>query len=321
MILSHALLFALALGVIWILSGFIINAVDRVAKRYRKPGFAVAFFVLGFLTSISELSVAMNASLESVPSVSAGNLVGASIVIFLLIIPLLALFAGKVDLDHTVIWSNLGIALCVIAIPALIALDGVVMRREGFLLLLLYIALIYRLRKKRPFEETVESAVTEVEEELIHSRHATARDILNICGGALLIFFAGNVLVDESVFFTDLANVPASMAGLLVLSIGTNTPELIIAIRSVLSRHTDIAFGDYLGSAAANSVIFGMLPLINGRFFLDQSEFVVSFLVLSVGLTLFFVFARTKNELSRNEGAVMLALYCCFLAFQIYTII
>ncbi|HAI98077.1 TPA: hypothetical protein DCL30_00850 [Candidatus Peribacteria bacterium] len=316
-IFSHALIFALALGVIWILSGFIIGAVDRVADRYHKPGFAVAFFVLGILTSISEISVAVNALFEGVPPVSAGNLIGASIVIFCLIIPLLALLAGKIDLDHTITWGNLVVALCVIAAPTLVALDGDVLPEEGLLLVLLYIALIYYIHKKRPFDETVGNTMSDVRKELIQTRRATAVDFGYIIGGAFLIFLAGNILVDESIFFTNLLSVPASLAGLLVLAIGTNTPELIIAVRSALGRRPDIAFGDYLGSAAANSLIFGFLPLFNGPFLLDTGAFAISFLVLALGLSLFAIFARTKNELSRGEGVILLSLYVSFLSFQI----
>ena len=320
-ITSHALAFLLALSVIWILSGAMIGAVDRVAKRYHKPGFAVAFFVLGMLTSVGEIAVALNATIEHAPQVSSGNLVGASIVIFLLIIPALALFARTVTLDHTMTWGNLLLTLCVVALPPLIALDGEVMRTEGFLVLLLYVALIYRIHKKRPFEETVQDTIEDVREEMMHTRHGTLRDGVYITVGAILIFLAGNVLVDESIFFTNLAHVPSSMAGLLVLSIGTNIPELMIGVRAALSRHSDIAFGDYLGSAAANTLLFSILPLVNGPFSIDTGEFAISFLILSIGLTLFFLFARTKNQLSRGEGAVMLALYLCFVVFQLCTVL
>ncbi|MDD5623698.1 MAG: hypothetical protein PHI23_03240 [Candidatus Peribacteraceae bacterium] len=316
-LLSHTLLFLLALGIIWMISGSIIGAVDRVAKRYHKPKFAVAFFTLGILTSISEISVAFNATLEGVPSVSAGNLVGASIVIFFLIIPLLAICARSIDLDHTIRWSTLLVALCVIAVPSLVALDGVVQRKEGVLLLLLYCALIIRISRKRPLEEMIGGPVTDVHKELISSKYATLRDSLSIGGGAILIFLAGNMLVDESVFFTSLWGVPASLAGLLVLSIGTNTPELILAIRSALSRHTDIAFGDYLGSTAANTVLFSLLPFANGPFTLDIAEFTASFFILTIGLAVFALFARSKNSLSRGEGAALLLFYICFLIAQI----
>ncbi len=51
--MTHILIFLLSSAVIWFLSGMLVDATERVASRFNKPGFAVAFFVLGFLTSIS----------------------------------------------------------------------------------------------------------------------------------------------------------------------------------------------------------------------------------------------------------------------------
>ncbi len=317
MLFTHALSFFLALGVIWILSGTVIAAVDRVAHRYDKPGFAVAFFVLGFMTTIGEMSVAFNSTLKGIPQVSAGNLVGASIVIFLLIIPLLAVFSGGISLSNALSPGNLLHTLAIILLPALVTVDGIVLPQEGLLILLVYVTLLYRLRKKRSFEETVEETVAEVREEITHKRRATLIDLVHITLAAVIIFIAGNLLVEESIFFTTRWGVPVSIAGLLVLSIGTNVPELIIAIRSVLSRHADIAFGDYLGSSAANAVLFGLLAIVNGTFAVHQGEFVISFLVLLLGLVLFLLFARSHDVLSRREGMVMCAVYACFLAAQI----
>jgi cation:H+ antiporter len=317
MLFNHAFLFFLALSIIWILSGSVISAVDRVARRYEKPGFAVAFFVLGFMTTIGEMSVAFNSTIKGIPQVSAGNLIGASIVIFLLIIPLLAIFSKGISLSNAMTNSNLLLTLSIILLPALVTFDGMVSPQEGLLIILLYIALIYRIRKKHSFETTVESTIAEVREAITHKRRATAIDLLHITGAAVVIFLAGNVLVEKSVFFTTLWGVPASVAGLLVLSIGTNVPELIIAVRSVLLRHADIAFGDYLGSGAANSLLFGILALANGTFLVHQGEFLISLGILLLGLILFLVFARSKEELSRKEGIIMSAVYVCFLVGHI----
>lgn len=317
----HSLRFLIAFGIVWFIAGAIIGAVDRIAKRGNKSGFTVAFFVLGIMTSISEISVAFNATIEDVPSVSAGNLIGASVVIFFLIIPLLAICASSINLDHAIPWKTLVLALCVVAAPAFAALDGVILGWEGIVLLMFYAVLMLHIRKKQSVEQAIETTATDVRRVLAQGKHAVLFDALAILGGAVLIFAAGRVLVDESVYFSALLGVPASLAGLLVLSIGTNTPELILAVRSVLSRHTDIAFGDYLGSAAANTLIFGFLPLMNGQFTLDTAEFITGFVVLTFGLMLFALFARTKNSLSRGEGIVLLLLYMCFVAVQIGTVL
>jgi len=57
----------------------------------------------------------------------------------------------------------------------------------------------------------------------------------------------------------------------LFLSVGTNLLELSITITSIWKKHKEVAFGDYLGSAAANTFLFGVLTLM--AFFGDRNSF------------------------------------------------
>lgn len=316
-IFTHALSFLLATSVIWFLSGILIDATDTVAKRYHKPGFAVAFFVLGFLTSISEISVATNATLQGIPQVSAGNLLGASLVIVLFIIPLLAVLGNGIPMTRSHLPGNMAFILAVILLPSILAIDGAISVYEGVIMLFFYGALILHIRMKIPSHKTVKEALQHTRKHMIHGHHATAVDITKIIVGAVLIFVAGNVLVNESAYFATLLHLPLSLVGLLLLSIGTNFPELVIAVRCVLGRHKDIAFGDYMGSAAANTLIFGVLAVLNGTFSLVASEAILTCAVFAIGMVFFFRFARTKGILSRTEGAILLALYGFFLLIQI----
>lgn len=94
-------LFLVSAAAIWSLTGHLIESVDRFARRLRRSGFTIAVVVLGFVTSISELSVMLSSTFRSAPQVSAGNLVGASIVILLGLIPLLAILGNGVQLTRT----------------------------------------------------------------------------------------------------------------------------------------------------------------------------------------------------------------------------
>jgi hypothetical protein len=70
----------------------------------------------------------------------------------------------------------------------------------------------------------------------------------------------------------------------------------------------------FLGSRYARATI----KIQDGcDFILERSEAVVNSVVLGIGLLLFFVFARSKNMLSRAESIVLLTLYAVFLALQL----
>src|SRR3989338_7319830 len=136
---GHVLLFLFSAGIIWFFAGLLIESTDRLARHFHKNGFIVAFFVLGFITSISEIAVAVNATIKGVPEVSAGNLVGASFVILLFIIPFLAAAGNKIELRHTLSKRSLRLALVTILLPVLFIVDGDLTRIEGVLMLVVYL--------------------------------------------------------------------------------------------------------------------------------------------------------------------------------------
>lgn len=314
----NLLFFLLSIAVIWFFSGLLIDAVDRTAKRFNKSGFTVAFFVLGFMTSISEVSVMVNSTINQTPQVSAGNLTGATVVLLMFIIPLLAVIGNGLKLNNRLVHSHLALALVVIALPAFFLSDGLVTPLEGGFSLMGYMLLLYFIRKTKP--ETVPKVIEEVEKELILKNHPNIRDGMIILGGALAVFLAGHVLVDETVYFAELFQIPSSVIGLLILGLGTNLPEIIVAIRSVRKHHPEIAFGDYMGSALGNTIIFGFLAMVNGYFVVEPHEFLIALLFMAVAFPCLFFFARSQWKLTRVEGSILLGMYVLFLVVQMVNV-
>lgn len=310
-IVVHGVLFCISLGVIWFFSGSLIETINRIARRINANGFVVAFFVLGFLTSISEISVAVNSTLNQVPQVAVGNLIGASLVILLLIVPLLAAVAGKIELHNTVTDRNLVLALFVVMLPVLCVLDGNATRQEAFLVLAAYITLLFAIRNQARVPDPAE-ALPEKDD----TRHLVYYALKTVVGG-VLIFFAGHVLVQESVYFAELLSVPKSFIGLIILSLGTNVPEIMVAVQAFRKRQKGIAFGNYLGSAVTNTPIFAFLVLANGTFVFPATQFVMTAIVMGFGLVLFALFVRSKCTLTRKEGFVLLSFYILFVLAQV----
>jgi cation:H+ antiporter len=316
---THILLFLLSAGVIWFFAGMLVDAIDRVAKRFNQSGFTVAFFVLGFLTSISEISVMVNSTIDKVPQISAGNLSGASFVILMLVVPFLAISGNGVLLRNTLTRKHLAIALFVISLPTLFLLDGRASWSEGLICLLVYGSLLYFIRQHNT--HSIPQIIEEVEEELVDKDQTIFIDSLKILGGALFIFLAGHLLVQEAVYFSEIMSVPSSIIGLLLLSIGTNVPELVIAFRSILKGRKDIAFGDYLGSTLANTATFGVLAISNSSFNVEENEFLFTAILMIIGFTMFYIFATSKNKITRKEGFYLAGIYAIFVLVQFATLI
>lgn len=321
MIIAHLALFLASLAIIWFFGGKLVDSINGLAHRLHQSSFRLAFFVLGIITSITEFSVMANATLGGVPQVSAGNLIGSSAVIFLLVIPFLAIRGGGIRLAHTLTSKQLVVALIAIFLPALLSIDGIVTPNDGLLCLLAYATLIYLMH---PRFMAAKPVVPEPDRPLdttpLGSFSAVAIDILRVVGGGVMIFLAARILIGETSFFSEFLGIPGSFIGLLVLSVGTNIPEIVIAVRAIQKKHSEIAFGNYLGSALTNTPLFGLLALMNGRFFVNAPEFVGTALIAFAGYAAFYAFSRSKNFISRSEGIILAALYGLFVTFQMYVV-
>ena len=139
----NGLLYILSFILIWLGAGLIVNSIDKYAKKLHISSFAVSFFILGFLTSTPEIAVGISSIIEKDPEIYVGNLIGGIIIIFLFIIPILAIFGRGITLSHQLSKRNLLLSLAVCAAPAFLILDNKVTVFEGFLLIFFYIILFY----------------------------------------------------------------------------------------------------------------------------------------------------------------------------------
>lgn len=313
-LITHIVTFAAAIVAIWFFAGLIVDSVDKIAKRFHNSSFVVAFFLLGFLTSLGEISVAINSVLNGVPQVAAGNLVGASFVLLLFVVPLLAVAANGVKMNKVFDGWRLVYVLLVAALPSLFLIDGSVSPREGVATILFLVSLFWVVRKHTVPAQTAEKII------LAHKR-SPLWDVGKVIISAVVIFFSGHLLVGESVYFATVLNAPKSMVGMILLSLGTNIPEISIAMRAVLKKRSEVALGNYLGSATMNVATFAAVSLLAGKFVVVQSEFVISFVFTFVGFILFYFFIKSREVLSRKEGIILLLFYVAFLVVHVVSVV
>lgn len=141
--------YLLSFLILWYCSGVIIKSVDHFAHRLKMSSFAVSFFVLGILTSVPEFSVGLNSIINKTPDIFVGNLVSASLVLFVFVIPIMAVFGSGVKMIHQLSDNDLIFALLVVAAPIFLIADNVLTRTESVFLILIYIVLFYFIEKKK----------------------------------------------------------------------------------------------------------------------------------------------------------------------------
>lgn len=304
------ILYVFSFIVLWYASDLIISSVDKMSKSIKMSRFALSFFILGMLTSMPEIGVGITSIIENDPQIFVGNLLGGVVVIFLFIIPMLAIFGNGINLTNRMDPGALFMSLIICVAPSFLVADRRVGIFEAILMILLYLITFYIVQRKQNLVESFESAVKK------NGKHNLV-SFLRILIGLVLIFFVSDFIVERTMEFSEVLKISPFVISVVVLSIGTNLPELFIAVRSLKSNNKDIAFGDYIGSATANTLIFGVMVMINGGAIIIPNHFIQRFIFIFIGLILFYFFARSKNRLSRKEAVILLLLYLCFIGVEL----
>lgn len=144
--------------------------------------------------------------------------------------------------------------------------------------------------------------------------------VLIIVIGFILLIKGADWLVTGSSALAKKHNVSDLVIGLTIVAFGTSTPELVVNSVASFQQHSDIVFGNILGSNIVNLFfilgIAGLIYPITVHSNTVWKEIPISVLAVIVLLLLSNGFIMTgTNVLSRIDGAILLAFFAGFLYY------
>ena len=111
-----------------------------------------------------------------------------------------------------------------------------------------------------------------------------------------------------------MAHLSEAVIGLTIVAVGTSLPELATSLVAAARGEQDIAVGNVVGSNLFNMLgIMGIAPMIRPVSAAGITP--VDWGMLLVSTLLLVPFMHTGRKVVRREGAVLLALYCAYIAF------
>jgi cation:H+ antiporter len=88
--------------------------------------------------------------------------------------------------------------------------------------------------------------------------------------------YSSTKAIEHSVQFASAMRFPPLLIGLVLVSIGTNLPEIVNSIVSSAAGHADINIGDSLGSILSQStLVLGIIPFLGTAFKVQRKEILV----------------------------------------------
>lgn len=309
--------FLLILGLVILLLGgkSLVDGASCIAFKLGMSSGLIGLTIVALGTSAPELLVSINASLKGSLDISIRNVVGSNISNIALVLGLSGLFY-PILIRKSHIRFDYGMMLFVTLIFYFFSLDSSISHWEGVILVSGLVGFnVYLFRNLgKGFGEDPQIVEGELEEV---KNYSWITSISLLIGGTVGLYFGSELLVENAILISREFGISERIIGVTIVAIGTSLPELITSIIAAISKRTDLALGNILGSNIMNILaIIGITAIINP--IQVSQEFLRSDYLWMIGISLIlYLLMRTKMRISKIEGSALLLSYLTYLYFLI----
>ena len=305
------------LGFVLLMKGgdFLIDGAVAIAQRAKLSAMVIGITVVGFGTSMPELLVSTQAAWIGSSGLAIGNVAGSNIANVALILGVTALIC-PLPSQRKMMRIDLPFMLFAMLLFIGFSFTGAIDRWMGILMVLLLVGFItWEVRDSR------KTMKQELEEEVKPSMplwrailYVVASLAAMVWGADLLIDGSSAIAMELGEYFGVAKEEMERIIGLTVVAVGTSLPELFASVMASKKGETDMAVGNIIGSISFNilsvvGVASAITPIQNawGPFAIDYA------VMFGLGLLL-WMFLKTHNKIVRYEGAILLTIYCLYIA-------
>ncbi len=315
-------LIVLTTGLIWIGSGWLEAAAERLAAYYGLPAVVQGSIVVAIGSSFPELVSVLVTAFGGVFGMGVGAIVGSAI-FNILVIPAVAGLAsrGPLDANRTIVYKEaqfymlavsglvITFALAVIYYPAGgNGLGGTVTRPLAAIPLLLYGLYVFiQWQDVEDYEQTESGADV-----------ATLREWGRLIAGLVVIVLAVEILVSAVRTLNGTFGVPDFIAGVTIIAAVTSLPDTLVSVRAARRGTGETSLGNVFGSNTFDLLV--AIPagvLIAGSAEVSFAVAAPMMGVLTVATILLFTVLRTDLSLTDLECYGLLIAYAVFVGWVI----
>lgn len=296
----------LVAGFVLLMKGadWFVDGAAGIAARFGIPQLVIGLTIVAMGTSAPEAAVSITAAMSGNAGITIGNIIGSNILNVLLILGITAVIITVPVQNSTVKWEMPFMHFITIVLAALGMTGGVIDRREGLILwvlFLIYLGYLFRMARKDSGEET---------EKLLPLWQQLLMLIVGVAG----IVFGSDLTVDNAVVIAETLGMDERLIGLTIIAFGTSLPELVTSVTAAKKGKADIAIGNIVGSNVFNILfVVGTTALITPVIF-ENGFLIDSAAALAAGLILWFGVMK-ERKLKRPVGVLMLLCYAVYFMY------
>ena len=293
-------LFLLYIGGVGTLKGVL-----AFAKRFNLSAILVSAVIIGFGTSLAELTVSIEAVLVNAPEIAIGNIVGSNTANILLVSAIAAMVSPIILKDLNI---NREISVMLLATLLLLFFKYIDFLNiiTGFIFLLILVTYIIVSFKKGQNDNAEPEALPNM---------PFIKALIYCVVGIILLVLGGWLLVSSSIEVAQSFGISEAVIGLTVVAIGTAIPELTTTIIAALKKQNNLIIGNILGSNIFNILgILGVTLLIKP---IPVTEEMMNKGIweMIAATILFILILKFTKSLNRIIASFMLISYLVYLLY------
>ncbi len=299
-------IFVIAMGVLIWGADLIINQSERIALKYKIPEFIIGATLIALGTSLPEMAASIAASMNGKPDIAIANVIGSNILNITLVLATVFIISKKINPARDFFAKDSTWALVPVLVFILMILDGMISRFDAALLLLLmgaYLLFLLQDAKNIPEEDL---------EDLDESTFSWAKVIPILFGGFILVIVGAHFTVESASEIARDFGISEWIIGIIMISLGTSLPELVVSISAAMKGKVDMAIGNIIGSNMANTtVVLGAAALVNPMT-INASMYIFDIATMIVA-TLLLVFITANKLYNKSAGISLIIILGLFL--------
>ena len=293
-------LFLLYIGGVGTLKGVL-----AFAKRFNLSAILVSAVIIGFGTSLAELTVSIEAVLINAPEIAIGNIVGSNTANILLVSAIAAIVSPIILKDLNINREILVMLLATLLLLFFKYIDFLNIIAGFIFLLILFIYIIVSFKKGQNDNAEPEAL----------PNMPFIKALIYCVVGIILLVLGGWLLVSSSIEVAQSFGISEAVIGLTVVAIGTAIPELTTTIIAALKKQNNLIIGNILGSNIFNILgILGVTLLIKP---IPVTEEMMNKGIweMIAATILFILILKFTKSLNRVIASFMLISYVIYLGY------
>jgi cation:H+ antiporter len=292
----------------------IVEESERIALHYRINEFIIGATLVALGTSLPEMAASISASLNDKSEIAVANVIGSNILNIALVLATVFIISKSFVTKRDFFAKDSSWLLFPALVFILMVLDGHISRFDGILLLVLMLAYILFL-----LDNADDAEALEIEDEIKKEPFNWKSTLPFLLLGFLFVIFGADYAISSASSIAQSFGVSEWIIGIVMISLGTSLPELVVSISAALKGKVEMSIGNIIGSNMANTtIVLGAAALASPINF-ELSHYLFDITTM-LALTLMLIFITVNRLYNKSAGIALLVVLGLFLQNIVATI-